>query len=47
MSHAIAAEMPGAQTIIVPDLQHMGLVERPDKFTVPLLQFFDEIGLRD
>lgn len=39
MSHAIAAEIAGARTIIVPELQHMGLVERPALFTGPLLQF--------
>lgn len=41
MSHAIASEIPGAETIIVPGLQHMGLVERPDMFTVPVLDFLD------
>ena len=41
MSHAIAAEIPGAQTIIVPKLQHMGLVEEPAQFTEPLLQFLN------
>ena len=39
MSHAIASEIAGAETIIVPDLQHMGLVEQPDLFTVPILDF--------
>lgn len=41
MSHAIASEIPGAETIIVPGLQHMGLVERPEAFTVPVLDFLD------
>ena len=39
MSHAIAAETKGAQTIILPDLKHMGLVERPDLFLPPCLSF--------
>ena len=39
MSRAIAAEINGAETIIVPHLQHMGLVERPALFTDPLLDF--------
>ena len=39
MAHAIAAEIAGAQTIIVPQVQHMGLVEQPELFTVPLIQF--------
>jgi pimeloyl-ACP methyl ester carboxylesterase len=42
MSHGIAAEIAGAQTIIVPRLQHMGLVEEPELFTGPLLEFLDE-----
>ena len=43
MSHGIAAEIVGAQTIIVPRLQHMGLVEQPELFTEPLLWFLDEV----
>lgn len=39
MSHAIASEIDGAETIIVPHLQHMGLVERPALFSKPLLDF--------
>ncbi len=39
MSHAIAAEIPGAETVIVPHLQHMGLVEEPSLFTEPVLRF--------
>jgi pimeloyl-ACP methyl ester carboxylesterase len=42
MSHAIAAEITGAQTIIVPALQHMALVEAPSQFTEPVLRFLDE-----
>lgn len=41
MSHAIAAEIPGAETIIVPRLQHMGLVEEPPLFAEALLRFLD------
>lgn len=43
MSHAIAAEIAGAQTIVVAKLQHMALVERPELFTKPLLQFLDKV----
>ncbi|WP_299771938.1 alpha/beta fold hydrolase [uncultured Tateyamaria sp.] len=39
MAHDIAAEIPGAQTIIIPHLQHLGLMEDPDVFTTPLLHF--------
>lgn len=42
MSRAIAAEIPGAQTIIVPRLRHMGLTEEPSLFTEPLLRFLNE-----
>lgn len=42
MSHAIASEIPGARTLIVPGLQHMGLAEDPHLFTPPLLDFLDE-----
>ncbi|MEM7221582.1 MAG: alpha/beta fold hydrolase [Pseudomonadota bacterium] len=44
MSRAIAAEIPGARFLIVPSLQHMGLVEAPDLFTEPVLDFLDETG---
>jgi pimeloyl-ACP methyl ester carboxylesterase len=41
MSHVIASEIAGSETIIVPGLQHMGLVEQPDLFTAPVLDFLD------
>ncbi len=44
MSHAIAAEIAGAQTVIVPQLQHMGLTESPTLFTEPLLLFLKNYG---
>jgi pimeloyl-ACP methyl ester carboxylesterase len=43
MSHAIAAEIDGAETIVVPNLKHMGLVEKPELFTGPLIRFLDEV----
>ena len=39
MSHAIAAEIAGAQTVIVPGLQHLGLIERPDIFIAEIQGF--------
>ena len=39
MTHAIASEIIGAETLIVPGLQHLGLIERPDLFIQPILQF--------
>ncbi len=44
MSHAIAAEIEGAETIIVPALQHLGLMERPEAFTSPVLDFLRRRG---
>ena len=42
MAYEIAAEITGARTLIVPHLQHMALVERPDLFIGPVLRFLDE-----
>jgi len=42
MSDAIAAEIQGAQKQVVPQLQHLGLMEDVDAFTKPILQFLDE-----
>jgi pimeloyl-ACP methyl ester carboxylesterase len=39
MAHAIAHEIIGARTIIVPTLQHLGLIERPRLFVGPLHDF--------
>ena len=39
MAYAIASEIIGAETLIVPGLQHLGLIERPDLFIQPILQF--------
>ncbi|WP_317057418.1 alpha/beta fold hydrolase [Roseovarius rhodophyticola] len=42
MSWAIAHEMAEAQVEIVPDLRHLGLVERPEVFAEAVLRFFEE-----
>jgi (E)-2-((N-methylformamido)methylene)succinate hydrolase len=39
MTHAIASEVNGAETVIVPGLQHLGLIEQPDLFIQTILQF--------
>ncbi|MEM7507283.1 MAG: alpha/beta fold hydrolase [Pseudomonadota bacterium] len=39
MSHDIAAEIAGAETLILPHLKHLGLIEDPDSFTGPILDF--------
>ena len=43
MSHAIASEIAGAKAIIVPDLQHMGLVEDVPAFTDPIIDFLEAL----
>ncbi len=43
MAEAIAAEIVGARVVIVPRLQHLGLVEEPALFSEPLLRFLDEV----
>ena len=40
MSHAITAELPFAEpTLIIPRLQHLGLMEDPEAFAAPTLTF--------
>lgn len=41
MTHAIAAEIPDAQTVILPGLRHMAMVEEPDLFNENLLKFLE------
>lgn len=41
MTRAIAAKITGAQTIIVPKLQHLGLMENPNAYTKPILDFLE------
>ena len=39
MSYAISKEITGSQVHIVPELQHMGLVEQPTLFLRPITEF--------
>jgi len=39
MSHAIASEISGSETIIIPELQHLGLMEDVEAYTKPILDF--------
>ncbi len=41
MSHSIASEIQGAKTIIIPHLQHLGLLEQPGLFTQPISAFLN------
>jgi pimeloyl-ACP methyl ester carboxylesterase len=43
MSQAIAGEIPGAQVVVAPELQHMGLVENPSFFINALTDFLEDI----
>jgi pimeloyl-ACP methyl ester carboxylesterase len=44
MTHAIAAEITGAEALFVPGLRHMGLMERPELFAAPILTFLAKHG---
>lgn len=46
MSHAIAAEISGAEAIIVPDLQHLGILEQPSLFIEPSCAFLRRVLTR-
>ena len=41
MTHAIAAEIEGAEAVILPGLRHMALAEDPEAFNAPLLNFLN------
>jgi pimeloyl-ACP methyl ester carboxylesterase len=41
MSHEIASEIAGAQSLIVPKLKHLGMMEDPEAFTAPILKFLN------
>lgn len=43
MARAIASEIEGADAVVIPDLKHMGLVERPDLFLPCLQNFLKEL----
>lgn len=43
MAYAIATEIKGAQTIVVPELQHLGMLERPELFTQPIVRFLSSL----
>jgi pimeloyl-ACP methyl ester carboxylesterase len=43
MAAAIGAEFAQADTVIVPRLQHLGLMEQPDAFVVPVLEYLGRV----
>ncbi len=46
MTRAIAAEIAGAQSVILKGLRHMALAEDPDAVNTPLLAFLDALGVK-
>lgn len=45
MAHAIAAEIPGANTLILPGLRHMALAEAPEAVNRPIRHFLDRLSM--
>ncbi len=43
MSHAIAAEIEGAETVIVDGLQHLGILEQPTRYITPIHRFLSRL----
>ena len=41
MTRAIAAEIPGSTTVILPGLRHMAMMEAPATFNEPLMSFLE------
>ena len=39
MSHVIGSEIEGSEVMIVPALQHLGLIEQPDAFSAPIIDY--------
>jgi pimeloyl-ACP methyl ester carboxylesterase len=45
ITHAIAAEIPGAEAVIMPGLRHMALAENPSAVNTPIRRFLDGLDL--
>ncbi|WP_120501590.1 alpha/beta fold hydrolase [Roseovarius sp. EL26] len=43
MSWAIAREIGEADVVIIPDLQHLGLIEQPELFAAPVMEFLSRL----
>ena len=43
MTHAISSEIENAKVQILPHLQHLGLMEKPEQFTKPVIEFLNDI----
>ncbi|MDT2075824.1 MAG: alpha/beta hydrolase [Planktomarina sp.] len=44
MAHSIAAEILGAKTLILSNLRHMALAEKPEAVNRPIRQFLDKVN---
>ncbi len=44
MAHAIAQEIPKSETVILPELKHMGLTEAPGTYNQMLLSFLNQVN---
>ena len=45
MAATIAAEIDQVAICIVPELKHLGLIEQPQSFTLPVIDFFRKLAL--
>ena len=45
MAFTIAGEIDQSEICIVPELKHLGLMERPQSFTAPVIEFFRKLHL--
>ena len=45
MAATIAGEIDQAEICIVPELKHLGVVEQPQLFTAPVIDFFRKLPL--
>ena len=43
MTRAIAAEIPGARTVILEGLRHLAMIEDPARFNTALLSFLNAV----
>ena len=45
MAASIAGEIDQVEICIVPELKHLGLIEQPQSFTMPVIEFFRKLPL--
>ena len=45
MAATISSEIDQADLYIVPELKHLGLIEQPQSFTSPIVEFFKKLSL--